>query len=433
MVLCAGREQAEGMDQTPDEPVAADTAATPPAPEGSTAPGDGPRRTRDEVLDFGRLRRTTVDAKAGGVAGGLARHFDIDPVIVRVLFVVSAFFGVGIFAYAALWLLLPADNSDSAPIGLEDSTRSIVVMIIGALTLVGLVGVFGGGPDFGGLVFFGAIAIGVVIFLNSREKKQTSTLSAGYGSPTDPAMAYAGPEARAALAADGGTPMAPTPGQIPPGGYAPPPPGYRPPPPRVPNPRKRGPLLFGFTSALLLLVLGLLGVADVGGLDVPESAYPALAVAIIGVMLIVGAWYGRAGGLIALGLVACIGLAASTAAENFEGEKLADPINADLVMENYKLAMGQLTVDLSNVADQDALAGREINIKGGAGHIVVILPSEVDSRVNAVVEGPGNISIGGEDFGGVENSQTWFHDTPGTGTVTINATLGVGEIEVRTS
>lgn len=429
------------MNQTPDEPVADEAAATPPAPEAPTEPTAGPRRTRDDVLDFGRLRRSSVDSKAGGVAGGLARHFDIDPVIVRVLFVVSAFFGVGIFAYAALWLLVPADNSDSAPIGLEDSTRSIVVMIIGALTLIGLVGMFGG-PDFGGLIFFGAIAIGAVIFLNGRDKKRTTTPSVGYGSPTDPAIAYsaayAGPDARAALAADGGTPLPPAPGQfppgqIPPGGYAAPPPGYRPPPPRAPNPRKRGPLLFGFTSALLLLVLGLLGVADVAGTNVPDSAYAALAVAIIGVMLIVGAWYGRAGGLIALGLVACMGLAASTASENFEGKKSAAPISADLVMENYKLAMGELVLDLSDVADQDALAGREINVKGGAGHIVVVLPDEVDARVNAVVEGPGNIRIGGEDFGGVDNTQTWFHDTPGTGTVTINATLGVGEIEVRTS
>jgi phage shock protein PspC (stress-responsive transcriptional regulator) len=432
------------MNQTPDQPAAADAAdAAPPAngapapesPAGPAANPTGPRRTRDEILDFGRLRRTSVDAKAGGVAGGLARHFDIDPVIVRVLFVVSAFFGIGILAYGALWLLVPADNAEKAPIGLDDSTRSVVVMIIGALTLIGLVGAFGGGTDLGGVVFLGLIAIGVVIYLNSRDKGRGQAPYSGYGSSADPAMAYAGPEARAALAAEGGQPLDPN--QSPPhngaGGYAPPPPGYRPPPPRAPNPRKRGPVLFGFTAALLLFALGLLGVADVAGTDVPQSAYPALAVAIIGVVLVVGAWYGRAGGLIALGLVASMSLAASTGVENFEGAKTVSPASADLVMEDYKLAMGELVVDLSTVSDQDALAGREINIKGGAGHIVVVLPQDVDARVNATVNGPGNINIGGEDFGGVENSQTWFHDTSGSGTVTINAELGVGEIEVRTS
>ena len=43
-------------------------------------PGDGPRVTRDEVRDLSRLRRSRDDRKIGGVAGGLARHLDIDPI-----------------------------------------------------------------------------------------------------------------------------------------------------------------------------------------------------------------------------------------------------------------------------------------------------------------------------------------------------------------
>ena len=42
-------------------------------------------------------------------------------------------------------------------------------------------------------------------------------------------------------------------------------------------------------------------------------------------MLVVGAWYGRAGGLIALGLIASLGLAGATGADNFEGERTARP------------------------------------------------------------------------------------------------------------
>ena len=53
--------------------------------------------------------------------------------------------------------------------------------------------------------------------------------------------------------------------------------------------------------------------------------------------------------------------------------------------------------------------------------------------MNANVDGPGNIRIEGIDFGGVETSKSWFNNTPGEGTVTIDADLGVGEIEVRTS
>ncbi len=54
----------------------------------------------------------------GGVAGGLANYFDIDPTLIRVLFVVSIFIGGGgILAYIILWIVVPEEpiiiNSDS--------------------------------------------------------------------------------------------------------------------------------------------------------------------------------------------------------------------------------------------------------------------------------------------------------------------------------
>lgn len=55
-----------------------------------------------------KLYRSVKDKVLGGVAGGLADYFDIDPVIVRVLFVVSLFFhGAGFIAYIVLWIVVP--------------------------------------------------------------------------------------------------------------------------------------------------------------------------------------------------------------------------------------------------------------------------------------------------------------------------------------
>lgn len=55
-----------------------------------------------------RLYRDLDDAVIAGVASGLARYFDIDPVIVRLIFVVAAFFnGLGILVYIVLWLVVP--------------------------------------------------------------------------------------------------------------------------------------------------------------------------------------------------------------------------------------------------------------------------------------------------------------------------------------
>jgi len=43
-----------------------------------------------------------------GVSGGLAEYFAIDPVIVRLIFVLAVIFGgSGIFAYIILWIIIP--------------------------------------------------------------------------------------------------------------------------------------------------------------------------------------------------------------------------------------------------------------------------------------------------------------------------------------
>jgi len=60
-----------------------------------------------------KLYRDTDDQKIGGVCSGLARYFDLDPLLVRVAFVVGIFFnGVALIAYPLLWWLV-----DPAPDG----------------------------------------------------------------------------------------------------------------------------------------------------------------------------------------------------------------------------------------------------------------------------------------------------------------------------
>ena len=56
-----------------------------------------------------RLTRSTSDKMIGGVAGGLADYFSIDPLVVRIGFVVSVFFsGAGLLAYLALLAFAPS-------------------------------------------------------------------------------------------------------------------------------------------------------------------------------------------------------------------------------------------------------------------------------------------------------------------------------------
>src|SRR5437762_10753784 len=62
-----------------------------------------------------RLYRSRSQKMIAGVAGGLGEYFDVDPVLIRLLFVVTAFIsGAGILAYIILWIVLPAAGDASS-------------------------------------------------------------------------------------------------------------------------------------------------------------------------------------------------------------------------------------------------------------------------------------------------------------------------------
>jgi len=55
-----------------------------------------------------RLMRSSTDKKIGGVCAGLADYFDLDPTLVRVLWLLAIFCaGTGLLAYVILWIVLP--------------------------------------------------------------------------------------------------------------------------------------------------------------------------------------------------------------------------------------------------------------------------------------------------------------------------------------
>jgi len=57
---------------------------------------------------YKKLYRSVTDKMLGGVCGGLAEYFAIDPVIVRLIFVLAVIFGgSGILAYIILWIIIP--------------------------------------------------------------------------------------------------------------------------------------------------------------------------------------------------------------------------------------------------------------------------------------------------------------------------------------
>jgi phage shock protein PspC (stress-responsive transcriptional regulator) len=49
-----------------------------------------------------------------GVCAGLAEYFDIDPTVIRVIWVLSVFAGIGIIAYIVCWLVMPEKRYDGS-------------------------------------------------------------------------------------------------------------------------------------------------------------------------------------------------------------------------------------------------------------------------------------------------------------------------------
>jgi phage shock protein PspC (stress-responsive transcriptional regulator) len=388
------------------------TTTPPDAPPGPPPSDDGPRVTRDEVRDLGRVRRTVgPDRKLAGVAGGLARHLDIDPILLRVGFVVLVFFGgAGILIYVACWLLLPTDDNPRAPVHLDERNRAFALIGIGALALLALLAdTFGEWGFPWPLVGVALIAL-IVLTLIDRDKSVR---------PTAPPIPHVpDPATGQFIPAPPGTPLAP------------PPPPYR---PRPRNPRRRGPILFWFTMALAALGIGVLGIADLAGAPVADPAYPAVVVAACGLMLLVGAFWGRAGGLILVGLIASLGLLGATVAQDVDGNDInRRPIMAVDVPSRLDTNAGEIILDLTDVQDLAALDGRSIDLEADIGRIEVIVPDGLSVNVGARIDGPGHIELFDDETGGIGISDGAHHNAGlGTPEISIQAELSIGEIQVN--
>jgi phage shock protein C len=62
-------------------------------------------------------RTTRTDCKLAGVCGGVARYLDIDPTLVRILWIVGTLlsFGTGLIAYAVFWIAAPSEDTLNPP------------------------------------------------------------------------------------------------------------------------------------------------------------------------------------------------------------------------------------------------------------------------------------------------------------------------------
>lgn len=74
---------------------------------------DTSTKKTEEDLRYKRLYRSGTERILGGVCGGIAEYFNVDPVLVRLLWIIGLFISVGtlIVGYFIFWIIIPRNPS----------------------------------------------------------------------------------------------------------------------------------------------------------------------------------------------------------------------------------------------------------------------------------------------------------------------------------
>lgn len=414
--------------------------------ETSTSPDNGgPRVSRDDVRDVSTLRRASDQRMVAGVAEGLSRHFDIDPILVRVtLAALTLFGGAGIVLYLLAWITIPQEGRTDSIVSAalhRDPTRITVAglsiaAVVAAITVIGAIGF--SAPEPLPVLVVSALALLAFALLSrrgDRQQLQSRPAAAEADAPTSELPLASGSSAvdsrttstsprgwwrrnHGASGAGGGTGSSAT-------GYSP-----SPRPPREPRSH-----LFAATMAVIAIAIGLLWILERTVYDgMPVSVFPGVVLSIVAAALFVGTWFGRSRLLILVGIVATVATAATTiVGPGPYGDTIYRPTAAAEVRDTYEMGAGRLVLHLEDMVDPQGLGGRAIDINAGVGQVEVVIPSSLAVVVDAQVDhgeiyGPDRSDITQLDEGGEYIAMSSADDGPADLTIDVN--LRYGEIVV---
>ena len=390
----------------------------------------------------------------------------------------ALFGGVGIVLYLLGWMLLPSEGDTAAPVEAvlgrgRSGTPTVLTIIISIAILLSFGAVFEA-PRPG--LLGGVLAVVAVVLLLRDTRGRNRTVPAAPYPPPGPYPAYppmgapmTSPMASSPTASTPTVPGAPqdAPTYAPPP-YAPPPPPYGGPPlygppptgpfaprgpfvpvgppppvppmvppmpmPRPPKPPKQRSRLFGLVLSVILIVIGGVYAIDQSGFNIPVSGYFAAGLTVIGLGLVVGAWYGRARGLIALGILTTVALGASSA--DIDGPRTGThtyaPASVSQLQSTYSQDIGDMVIDLSKVDFQGQNVS--LNARVDLGNLKIVVNSTVDVTVDASVD-VGNAEVFGDNWNGLGMDRRTVtnegSDGPGGGTLHIIASVDAGNLEVH--
>jgi phage shock protein PspC (stress-responsive transcriptional regulator)/predicted membrane protein len=356
------------MSETPPHSPDPHDAPTTPGPEAPAPEADAPRR----------LLRSRDDRVLGGVCGGLARYFNVDPLIIRIAFVALIFVGgFAVAAYIAALLLVPEDDGTGHPVPGKPGRVSTVVGA--AVIVLGCVILLDGHWGFGW--FFGALVPTILVVTVLAIAGQR--LLAGRGE-SQPAVAR----------------------------------------------------IAGAALVLSAMVVGALVAA--AGSAVATAAGGGVAIAavviVLGVAMVAFSFRDRRARWLAIpALVLAVPCGVVTAAgvdvDHGVGERHYAPATIADLKPKYELGVGELDIDLRRMQWAEATTVR-LKVDVGMGHAEILVPEDTCVQADTHA-GIGYVGILGEESGGADvDDQRGTVSRSGGRRLIVDAEMGIGAVEV---
>lgn len=434
----------------------------------------------EQLSDMWRTRpvRLPRQGHVAGVCAGIGVRYDVDPVLIRVAFVVSTFFGgAGLVLYLAGWLLLPRYGDQVSPAeslvgrgqSSESSTKVVVLLVVLAVaaSAFGPLGAGVGGSGFVSMV----LMLGGLWLLYQRRPEPPVLPGAPQLFPQNPFQApfqqsqyqqsqyqqapfaqHTGAPGPAPADPDFWTkpePESPRTGAQSPGPEPAPPQDpllQRPTPPSwdplgvapfawdlpeptpttavVPAKQPRSRLTTTVLGLAVLAAAAAGAVASAGEVAwLTPARIGAIALAVIGLGLLVGAFLHRGYGLLVvtgplLGFVVLASLVGPIDTSSW-GEQLYSPRTAAELQPAYSVQMGALQLDLRGL---ELTEDETVSVETRFGATEILLPRNLDVDVVCTERASNPCTIQGLDGG---------DDGVGGPVLTLNLDTAFGNSEVR--
>jgi phage shock protein PspC (stress-responsive transcriptional regulator) len=338
-----------------------------------------------------------------GVALAIARHLRVDPLLVRIAFVVAVTVGgAGVAAYLAAWLLVPEEGREQPVLTLGAGRRAggilgAVLLVAGACAFLDAVG-----ASLASNIVWASLlaAAGAWLLLaRSPHSPAMSHDSAATSATAMPPAATHDPEQAT-------TTMAAT---------------------EAPRSSRATRVVGG---AMLLAAGGVAAAAAAGAAFGWVTAAGVLVLA-SGAVLIAGAFFGASAWL-TLPPLALAAVVAGLGAADVElrgpvGERTYAPTAAAALPDTNRMAIGELEVDLRDLELPPGTT--HLKVRLGIGDAEVHLPADVPVRLDAHA-GAGELRLPGGDADGTAVDRSEQFGAGGPRLLVLDARVGLGELHV---